>query len=126
MAGATPYIKFGPKNICTPSHLPIWQRLFRKFWCERDEWLKHYHRRSNVETTFSMIKRKFGGSSTGTTFATKPICEPNRRQDRWMSCFRTAGLASATEAPPNLECASEYVEADSDSGARTQPGEATI
>jgi hypothetical protein len=27
---------------------------------QRDPFLAHYHRRSNVETTFSMIKRKFG------------------------------------------------------------------
>lgn len=26
----------------------------------RDEFLAHYHKRSNVESTFSMIKRKFG------------------------------------------------------------------
>ena len=28
----------------------------------RDEFLTHYHRRSNVETVFSMIKGKFGDS----------------------------------------------------------------
>jgi transposase len=27
----------------------------------RDEFLASYHKRSNVETTFSMIKGKFGG-----------------------------------------------------------------
>jgi transposase len=26
------------------------------------EFLAHYHQRSNVESTFSMLKRKFGGS----------------------------------------------------------------
>ncbi len=29
---------------------------------KRDEYLAHYHKRSNVESTFSMIKRKFGDS----------------------------------------------------------------
>jgi transposase len=28
----------------------------------REEFLRRYHLRSNVESTFSMIKRKFGGS----------------------------------------------------------------
>ena len=28
---------------------------------QRDEFLPHYHKRSNVETTFFMIKTKFGG-----------------------------------------------------------------
>ena len=27
-----------------------------------DEWKGHYHKRSNVETTFSMVKGKFGDS----------------------------------------------------------------
>lgn len=36
-----------------------WQRMLR-FWEEkRDLFLKHYHQRSNVESTFSMMKRKF-------------------------------------------------------------------
>ena len=31
------------------------------FYAYNQEWfMQHYHKRSNVETTFSMIKRKFG------------------------------------------------------------------
>jgi transposase len=30
------------------------------FTLNRDEFLRHYHCRSNVESTFSMVKRKFG------------------------------------------------------------------
>ncbi len=29
---------------------------------QQEEFLKHYHQRSNVESAFSAIKRKFGGS----------------------------------------------------------------
>ena len=36
--------------------------MYHYFTYQRDTFLTHYHRRSNVETTFSMIKRKFGGS----------------------------------------------------------------
>jgi hypothetical protein len=33
------------------------------FYCfNRDEFLKHYHQRSNVEAVFSAVKRKFGDS----------------------------------------------------------------
>ena len=39
-----------------------WSQKFRYFMYRRDEFLLHYHRRSNVESTFSMIKRKFGDS----------------------------------------------------------------
>lgn len=28
---------------------------------KREEFMQHYHKRSNVESTFSMIKAKFGG-----------------------------------------------------------------
>ena len=32
------------------------------FTLKREEYLKHYHKRSNVESTFSALKRKFGDS----------------------------------------------------------------
>jgi hypothetical protein len=32
------------------------------FEARNDEFLAHYHQRSNVESTFSMVKRKFGAS----------------------------------------------------------------
>jgi transposase len=38
----------------------IWARMFHFFNYNRDEFMQHYHKRSNVETTFSMIKAKFG------------------------------------------------------------------
>ena len=34
--------------------------MFHYYNYNRDEFLAHYHKRSNVETTFSMIKAKFG------------------------------------------------------------------
>jgi hypothetical protein len=36
--------------------------MYHLFALQRDTFLSHYHVRSNVETTFSMIKRKFGES----------------------------------------------------------------
>jgi transposase len=38
----------------------LWRRMYFFFMYRRDEFLAHYHKRSNVETTFSMIKAKFG------------------------------------------------------------------
>jgi transposase len=40
----------------------IWEKMFLKFLLFRDNFLQHYHQRSNVESTFSAIKRKFGDS----------------------------------------------------------------
>ncbi len=37
-----------------------WEKAFGYFMYRREEFLEHYHKRSNVESTFSMIKRKFG------------------------------------------------------------------
>jgi len=39
----------------------VWKRMFKYFSEHRTEFMKHYHLRSNAETVFSMIKRKFGG-----------------------------------------------------------------
>jgi hypothetical protein len=39
-----------------------YKKMFHLYSLNRDEFLGHYHKRSNVETTFSMIKAKFGDS----------------------------------------------------------------
>jgi len=36
--------------------------MFHYFYLNRDEFLGRYHQRSNVESTFSMVKAKFGDS----------------------------------------------------------------
>jgi transposase len=57
-AGAKPFIPF--KSNSGSSGSPAWERLFHLYSLHREEFLVHYHRRSNVESTFSAIKRKFG------------------------------------------------------------------
>src|SRR6185437_13628962 len=37
----------------------LWQRMYHFWQFNRAEFLVHYHKRSNVESTFSMIKAKF-------------------------------------------------------------------
>lgn len=37
-----------------------WRKMFHLFALNRDEFLRRYHQRSNVESAFSMMKRKFG------------------------------------------------------------------
>lgn len=59
-AGAKPFIPF--KSNCSDTRGGLWAKMFHYFHLQRDEFLKHYHQRSNVETTFSMIKAKFGDS----------------------------------------------------------------
>jgi transposase len=55
--GATPFVAF--KSIHTGAGGGLWAKMFHYFQFRRDEFLSHYHKRSNVESTFSMIKAKF-------------------------------------------------------------------
>lgn len=60
-AGAEPFIPFKPNSLPHPQ-TPLWNRLYHYFAMNRMDFLKHYHQRSNVEATFSAIKRVFGDS----------------------------------------------------------------
>jgi len=60
-ADVQPFIPF-KVNSTGANSVGIWQKMWHLFWFRRDEFLKNYHRRSNVESTFSAVKRKFGGS----------------------------------------------------------------
>lgn len=58
--GATPYIAF--RINATEGKGDMWAKMYHMFCVRKEEFLRHYHQRSNVESTFSMIKRKFGDS----------------------------------------------------------------
>ena len=56
----------------------LWKKLFHFYSFKREEFLVHYHKRSNVETTFSMIKSKFGErlrSKTETAQINEALCK---------------------------------------------------
>jgi transposase len=76
-AGAVPYIPFKSNAKGTSPYLgrgkELWARMFHFFSYNRDEFMQHYHRRSNVETTFSMIKAKFGPALRSKT----PVAQMN-------------------------------------------------
>jgi hypothetical protein len=59
-AGASALIPF--KHNATPAKGGLWARMFHFYSLHRDEFLSRYHLRSNVETTFHMVKAKFGDS----------------------------------------------------------------
>jgi transposase len=58
--GATPYIPFKENAVAGKKSPPIWKQMFHLYNLCQDEFMEHYHRRSNVESTFSMIKARFG------------------------------------------------------------------
>jgi transposase len=57
--GIQPFIPFR-ENTTGKSGSETWRRLFHFFQFNKDEFLKNYHRRSNIESTFSAMKRKLG------------------------------------------------------------------
>jgi transposase len=62
--GGIPFIPFksnaSVKNKgCGPN---VWHTMFLYFMNHREEFLKSYHKRSNIESSFSMIKRRFGNN----------------------------------------------------------------
>jgi transposase len=59
--GGTAYIPF-KVNSTSDGGTSVWDKMFLRFMLHREDFLKHYHQRSNVESTFSAIKRKFGDS----------------------------------------------------------------
>ena len=56
--GATPFIAF--KNNAKARQGGLFEKMFHYFSYRREDFLRHYHKRSNVESTFSMMKAKFG------------------------------------------------------------------
>jgi transposase len=58
--GATPLIPFKVNSVATRPG--VWNNAYHFFSLHREEFLTRYHQRSNVESTFSMVKRKFGDS----------------------------------------------------------------
>jgi len=49
-----------PKMNTTGGAGGLFEKMFHYYQFRRDEFLAHYHKRSNVESVFSAIKRKFG------------------------------------------------------------------
>lgn len=74
--GATPYVAF--KSIHTGRGGGLWSRMFHYFQFNRAEYDRHYHKRSNVESTFSMIKAKFRDhvrSKTDVAMVNEVLCK---------------------------------------------------
>jgi transposase len=59
--GGTPYIMF-KKYTVEPKDDSIWAKMYRLFMYNREAFMWHYHKRSNAESAFSMMKGKFGGA----------------------------------------------------------------
>ncbi len=75
--GGVAYIPFKSSSTGMGGHHHkfdgLWNRMWHFYNFNQDKFLQHYHKRSNVETVFSMIKGKFGSSVRAKT----PIAQVN-------------------------------------------------
>ncbi len=74
--GATPFIAFKSNTKATQGG--TFQKMFHYYNLKREEFLSHYHKRSNVESTMSMIKSKFGDairSKTDVAMVNEALCK---------------------------------------------------
>jgi transposase len=77
---ALPFIPF--KSDSNPQSLAMKNKAWREMWgyfvYKHDVFLESYHKRSNVESTFSAIKRKFGDSlrsKTDVAMVNEALCK---------------------------------------------------
>lgn len=74
--GAKPFIAL--KNNASGRKGGTWGKMFHYFMYRREEFMSHYHKRSNVESTFSMMKRKFDDSlrsKTNVAMINETLCK---------------------------------------------------
>ena len=76
---AQPFIPFKANSTTGESrHSEIWKRAFHYYSFNQERFMASYHKRSNVESTFSMIKAKFGDrlrSKTRTAQINEALCK---------------------------------------------------
>jgi transposase len=75
-AGGTLFAAF--KSSTTGAIGGLFEKMFRYFQYQQEEYMAHYHKRSNAESTFSAVKRKFGDavmSKTDTAMKNEVLCK---------------------------------------------------
>jgi transposase len=75
--GGTPFIPF-KVNSQPGAAGSLWEKMYLYYNLRREEFLAHYHQRSNAESTFSMVKGKFRDhvrSKTDTAMVNEVLCK---------------------------------------------------
>lgn len=74
--GGMPFIPF--RENATDAKGGLWEKMLLYYSLRREEFMEHYHQRSNAESTFSMIKAKFRDhvrSKTDTAMPNEVLCK---------------------------------------------------
>jgi transposase len=70
--GAVPYIPFKSNAVGNPrGKSRLWRNMFHYFQFRQEEFMEHYHKRSNVETTNMAIKTKLGDGLKNKNFVSQ-------------------------------------------------------
>ncbi len=75
--GGTAYVPFKTNSVPGEAGT-LWEKMFFYYNFQREEFLKHYHQRSNAESTFNMVKAKFRDqvrSRTETAMKNEVLCK---------------------------------------------------
>lgn len=75
--GGTAYIPFKANSVPGAAG-SVWEKMHHYYQFRREEFNAHYHQRSNIESTFSMVKAKFGDhvrSRTDTAMKNEVLCK---------------------------------------------------
>lgn len=70
-AGGVPYIPFKENTKPRSRGHGIWNKMWWIFFRQQENFLEHYHQRSNVESMISMMKRKLTDKLRGTSLASQ-------------------------------------------------------
>jgi transposase len=74
----TPYVPFKSHTIGEGDGSTLWKKLWYVYQYHREDFLAHYHKRSNAESTLWMMKSKFGKhirSKTETAMVNELLCK---------------------------------------------------
>lgn len=58
--GAKPYIPFKKNSTGRAAGSMMWKKMYHYFQLNHEEFMEHFHKRSNIESTNAAIKRKLG------------------------------------------------------------------
>jgi transposase len=75
--GGTAYVPYKTNSQAGEAG-SLWEKMYFYYQFRREEFLKHYHQRSNIESTFSMVKAKFRDhvrSKTDVAMTNEVLCK---------------------------------------------------
>jgi transposase len=95
--GVEAFIPFKVNAVVNPK-APTWSRHLVEFTLNQGRFLAHYHRRSNVETVFAMMKARFG-ASVASRLPTAQVNEVLAMCDAHNLCCLVKAIFTAGLAP---------------------------